>query len=803
MRKRTKSALQALAEDEDEEEKKRIPLRRERPEPVPPKPKKSKQDVLQHSPPRSHSPGSDVECVSVFGRLVLAEIVLNRARRSKKARILLTSHEACVDRSYAKGMARLLKRRVESMKKELATLDQSGIGSKTWKEIVDEFRHEIFFWKEIDPNWRPANWILPEVHEHDYEDLIKRFPPEYNIPGKSAKDNVEEYLRVTRQRLKPALRGPLMVPLDLLIPKSARVVLPVIAPVVDLPPAIVVPVVVPPIVPIAPTLPIVAPIPVVPRLVLDAEEEEGKHEDSAATMSGAAVMVGSRVVVNKKSKKMSLRHNLNPSDGLAWSQICMREAAVWTARLQAGLADGTIKKEDYDGHVITREEWNAGGYNPYAKKRIGPDRRSQYQYFSRNQRLKVQAIIDDYIMKPKTKREQDRRVKKAQKLLARKEKRERRQEGREERVAGLEAELAGPPADDEKKHEVDPGSETEVYASTDVDLRISETDMLSGDDLAVVPRSALNLERFGIHEEAKKTETPEYVCFRCQGPRDEFSQVCPTCMRSGELDEQVEADEQLDTTDDEFPGGVMLATRRGMTAIDEGKERGNIFFLDDDVFESLTPRHSPRSEIGPRRKYAQTLLAAMIAVGSFIYRHCLVGEAGVILRVFNADFWDLLALAKNPLRDWNLQMSTATLAEYGMTKDDFKGWETEDSTIPIPHDVRAFILGEQHQWKGNELRPKIDEADFFHLYEWACRFERCRQLFYVLIKCVITQKYYKEENAVREPAKLFLMGPEQSAADLWHEMAIRFDLLDDINEILKQVRSEVKDNVDFFIHSDE
>jgi hypothetical protein len=226
----------------------------------------------------------------------------------------------------------------------------------------------------------------------------------------------------------------------------------------------------------------------------DVHRGELKKGDEAAFVA-AVEGVGSHPV-RKSDGKFHLKHNLSPSDGGAWSHICTREAAVWTTRLRGMLSSGQIKKGEYDGHVITPEEWNAGGYSELTKRKIGPERRSHYQRFSRGQREKVKKALSKYITTAKNKMEQKKRVKEVVAKIAKKDKAawEPGQEAKVSNAELLEDELS-------------------------FDVQIEEEE----------------------HEDKKHVDAevvPEFKCFACGAERDEMEQTCSNCRRTGVVHEE-------------------------------------------------------------------------------------------------------------------------------------------------------------------------------------------------------------------------------------------------------------------------
>ncbi len=109
-------------------------------------------------------------------------------------------------------------------------------------------------------------------------------------------------------------------------------------------------------------------------------------ELDSAKMERVAAAIGSSVVRTGGKRVYQLRHNSSATGPGPWAQICKVQARAWTNRLKEALENGTVKDTDYDGHRITPEEWNIGGSTTFLAARLGPDRRSQYQNFSRNQR---------------------------------------------------------------------------------------------------------------------------------------------------------------------------------------------------------------------------------------------------------------------------------------------------------------------------------------------------------------------------------------------------------------------------------
>lgn len=89
-----------------------------------------------------------------------------------------------------------------------------------------------------------------------------------------------------------------------------------------------------------------------------------------------------------KIKRPKLSYDLSPTGDGAWAAVCRKAAERWTKNLTEAKEAGTIPKGAWDGKPITPEQWNRGGDNEWLFAKFGPDRRSKYQVFTRQQRRK-------------------------------------------------------------------------------------------------------------------------------------------------------------------------------------------------------------------------------------------------------------------------------------------------------------------------------------------------------------------------------------------------------------------------------
>lgn len=88
----------------------------------------------------------------------------------------------------------------------------------------------------------------------------------------------------------------------------------------------------------------------------------------------------------KKKRTQKLKYDLNPNGDGPWAAVCREAAKTWTARLKAWKKEGTVPESGWNGKDITPAQWDRGGDNAWLYKKMGPDRRSKYQIFTRQQR---------------------------------------------------------------------------------------------------------------------------------------------------------------------------------------------------------------------------------------------------------------------------------------------------------------------------------------------------------------------------------------------------------------------------------
>ncbi len=752
--------------------------------------------------PRFHAADRAEKIKAVLGVFLL----------EKKHAIINAAGPATIARRYAIGMTRLLDTRYLEWIGVLEKMHVDGVTNGRLEFRGSAIRADIRRFPVVDPGFALpgelpridyTHWAAKILEDEEFKGVVKvRGWTGYDI-GASEVDNVMRLANLSpefaaRMREKGPFLSP-MVPNEL-IPSEEE------AGAFTLPPPRVVPVRAAPVVdvfrdmpmlPVAPPIPIpsipvaagplvlpviagplvlsvdrpvevVPPIPVRPLMSTEARKarSEGKreigelaHNQSAdAAMEGAARMVGSRAVVGK-GKKMHLKHNLSATDGQAWSQICGREAAVWTARLRAGVAEGTVKESDYDGHEITNEEWNDGGHTPYTKKRIGPERRSNYQYFSRSQRARVQKILYDYVMKPASKKQLDVRVRKASRELAREDKKIARERRKQALVTELGVGTEGAPKSVRKRKRK---TNKDLVAEFDVDVEevvapqtVGVWEEKLGDAWANAPDpDDTESSEMGTTEE----DTEKFMCEGCGGERDEFSQLCPTCMRAGIVGAvSLPVDEPGPSQDEPplaavYPHDQMDVTKRALLVLDAAERAGKMFFFPPDLFLMLTSWYKVQGNIKNRRHFSRRLLLSMVEVGCFINRHIMpqkdpVRTMGTFCTrsLLRADIWDLASILFSNIKDWNVSAPPSWIDDMGLKTETIDQWKGNGLVLDVG--VRGFLTGAVREWPGGE-RVALSAGHFHGLRDGVIWLHRVMELSHLLVRLVMLAAY-DEESPMR------------------------------------------------------
>ena len=93
------------------------------------------------------------------------------------------------------------------------------------------------------------------------------------------------------------------------------------------------------------------------------------------------------LVPRGRQKPKKLKYDTTNTTGNGpWARVAQEAARRWTERFEEWSQDGSIPQGVWDGRPITPDQWNRGGDNAWQFSKFGPDRRSKYQVFTRQQR---------------------------------------------------------------------------------------------------------------------------------------------------------------------------------------------------------------------------------------------------------------------------------------------------------------------------------------------------------------------------------------------------------------------------------
>lgn len=457
----------------------------------------------------------------------------------------------------------------------------------------------------------------------------------------------------------------------------------------------------------------------------------------------AATLIGSKYVKTGGKRGYQLKNEFSPTDGGPWSQICMKRAIVWTDRLRTGVKEGSIQKEDYNGHEITPEEWDRMGGTPFLYERFGPDRRSQYQYFSRNQRRLFKKIlmgtIEDWelpVLPKKSKKASNREALEA----------ELKEEPLKKKPRVVAADEPLP-----EQHEILDISNEDDWPTTE---EIEEAEEPGA--LVIQPDAPALIKT-----------APEFICPECKGERDEYSVVCPICMRRGVGLEQEEASAPT----------VALGILPTPTLPDlpyQGNIAKLLKKLEDfykKAWEAI-PMHGDPHIIAPfwmnklkipakkkeafseaRKRNARMHLVALIKAGVFVVQSKQVFgqdvlDAGhVIIDVLSYEILDLLGLFFidcSIYPGWKLYPSRDEFEAMGINPSKFERL-IESCELLVGDQMQDFLSLRTSVWLGDDRRSVMPENEIVELKEQTKHAARIALFFNCLVGGLVWHDYQSAE----------------------------------------------------------
>lgn len=525
--------------------------------------------------------------------------------------------------------------------------------------------------------------------------------------------------------------------------------------------------------------------------ILEHDIHEVKHNPLSedAEYAAAAAEVGSSLSKSKGGKVPRLVHDLSPTNGKAWSQICTRAAQEWTRKLRKEKKGGEIEEGQYDGHTITPEEWNNGGYNAFLQKRMGPDRRSQYQYFSRNQRKRVKEILRTKGLSLTTKLGK-RQWKKTLKSLD---------------AVALREELASAPAAKKPRNseilanaedEESLAMEEKKEEEEELDLHFSPiSDAKLGEEPIVISARSPPEQKVaeidvweGLLDEPVYSplavETPEF-CFACGGDKDEFAQVCPTCMRAGPGLQDI-------TTEREYPWdtvkGLNEEIRREATEIQQELDLSptSFHFYDSTLLKVLTKWGLEELEVetssSQRLVYARHLFVALVQVGVYLLnKHLALGAKLASAVEFQAhepfmtrlicDVHVLLGFYffRGDVPSWKLMPTEAEFEEQGIYEPDFLDFLDEGKIEPSSK-LSAFLDGRTRVWKQGEGLKLTSKDTITTMRNDASRFARLRMLTGCLVDGLLVHSYPRAGEDAHPNLVTYTQGNIDKAISLFDKL---------------------------------
>lgn len=475
------------------------------------------------------------------------------------------------------------------------------------------------------------------------------------------------------------------------------------------------------------------------------------REPSLKEKERAAKSIGSLFVQTGGKRGFQLKHTLLPTGSGPWAQICRDQALIWTGRLQAGVEAGTITDKQYDGHQITPEEWNMGGSTPFLSLKLGPDRRSHYQTFSRKQRqrfkeaLKGERVIST-VVEPEEK-SSNRDILEAEL---------KGNGGKRKRATVIEDEPVISEKDEEDKHEV---------LHPDMELSDHEEQTASRDELIRMGRSS--------RVEEKVVDVWEGRCPECGGEKDELAQVCPTCMRAGHLPTQdLDLTQRIEELPDEvveiaplpfvLPAPVIPFTFKQKVH----KKLEAMTKIVKQELESIPPDGDPHiisttllatvrvpafwtqygaAEYKGLRQdlsaHARATLLAVVQAAVFIMQTDEIIDDGIeiVKNTLSYDLMDLLGLLfwDKPIRPgWSLYQSAH---EWDLLGIDPSKWEkiVEESELILCQNLTHFLLRATENWQGDELRPHATRGEIEELGQHVVLIARIRLLMGAVVQTLL------------------------------------------------------------------
>lgn len=482
----------------------------------------------------------------------------------------------------------------------------------------------------------------------------------------------------------------------------------------------------------------------------------------------AAESIGSSFVPTGGKRGFQLKHVLLPTGDGPWAQICRDQALIWTGRLQAGVEAGTITKAQYDGHKITPEEWNMGGSTPFLNLRLGPDRRSHYQTFSRKQRENFKSALrgekKDVVSEPPS------------------------------NSALLTAELRGGGA---KKRRVQKRDEDDELLAEIIDEKheVVHPDMeLSDHDEETATRDELIRTGKAKRREVEAVEILESICPECGHEKDELAQVCPTCMRAGHFPTQdLDATQEIIDFPDEIeeiaPLPIVLpapVVPLKPTELTFGTKMNRLLKTRGDAvkgdLESIPmggdphivrlyilkllrpPPHWPKYD-DPLDKlfaltYARHVLVAVVKAGIFIFQSDQVFGVGMetVQDALGYDLMDILGLFfsnESIYPGWNLYPTPDQWYSMGINPSEWKE-VISDSELGISENLKLFLTRRLSVWKGFEGRDHASDEDVKDLEFHIPLIARVQILMDVLIDGLLAQSLPRDGNG--DYGDLFVVG---------------------------------------------
>ncbi len=443
------------------------------------------------------------------------------------------------------------------------------------------------------------------------------------------------------------------------------------------------------------------------------------REPSLKEKERAAKSVGSLFVQTGGKRGFQLKHTLLPTGSGPWAQICRDQALIWTGRLQAGVEAGTITDKQYDGHQITPEEWNMGGSTPFLSLKLGPDRRSHYQTFSRKQRQRFKEAL------------------KGERGIPAVVEGEEKSSNRDI----LEAELKGN------------GTKRKRPVVIEEESLISEKDEELKHEVSSPAREIFDVEEEVVGAVEEKTVyVCEDRCPECGGEKDELAQVCPTCMRAGHVPTQdveeialpifeLPAPKLVLTFPERVAGKIERLGTHFKEEIETVPDGGDIHVISPkSLFELRPPLKLSKFKEEDRREmctFAQHLLVAIVKAGIFIFQSKQVfGEGTETVReILSYDLMDLLGLLfydESIFPGWKLYPSNDMWNVLGIHPP---AWESviKASELTLSLNLKDFLLRKTSIWRGHEGRAHSSPEELEEMKSHVALVARVRLLFEVLV----------------------------------------------------------------------